>query len=266
MTTHKTSEALSATPDISTPEAACTFFLPLAVFDPATLSLFRCDPHLAHHNASIGVTVVLAEQARIASELPTVDLELIRTIPNLALAVLFAGSRVNRTPEASELRGLQPQGHILRRKMLSAGTSLAESDLLPEREVSAIRSGKGPLDAADDLIQLAALFRRHASAIQGKHPITTNDITTAEKLGTRMIALLRPSAAPRSSHPTEDLQYWVDARDRLWTLLVRRYEVVRKVGTWLYGNSAANKVPNLQSHAPSRKSVKTPAVPAAPTA
>jgi hypothetical protein len=58
----------------------------------------------------------------------------------------------------------------------------------------------------------------------------------------------RGFACPRA-HVTST----VEARDRLWTLLVTRYELLWRTGAWLLGQKIDEKVPPLQSRRVKRK-------------
>ncbi len=126
--------------DLSTPERAYHHFLTVAVFDPAAILPFRTDAHLAQHNAVRGLEAVLQHEDRITQELPSANLAELREIQPLTHAVLFAAKLVNRTPEATLLRDLLPEAYELRRRMLTVAVALSESNLLPEREVEAIRA------------------------------------------------------------------------------------------------------------------------------
>jgi hypothetical protein len=144
----------------------------------------------------------------------------------LSHAVVFAAAQVNRAPEATMLRDLMPEAYQLRRKLLTSAVALAEAGLIPEREVRAIEEGRGQIDAAGDLTQLPPLYRHHQEAIAGKHPVSTGDLDRAEQLGKQLLEILRPGAAtgPRNVNPK--LVASVEATDRLWTLLVGRYELL----------------------------------------
>jgi len=247
-----------------TPEQACDYFLTVAEFDPAAVITFRSDAHLAQHNALRGLEVVLQYADRIKKELPGVDLERICELQPLTHAVIFAAGRVNRAPESTLLRDLMPEAYQLRRRVLATAVALSEAGLLPQREVEAIHEGRGKVDAAGDLIQLPALFRRHAAVIAGKHPVEKAELERAEALGQQLLEILRPGAAPSTTAVNPELAALVDARDRLWTLLSARHEELWRVGAWLFGYEVDDKVPALQSRKLKRKMVETP-VPVVPT-
>ncbi len=240
--------------DLSSPEGAFQHFLTMAPpVDSGAALTFRSDPHLAQHNILRGLEAVLEQQQRIAQELPFVEIDRLRELVPLSHAVVFAAAQVNRAPEATMLRDLMPEAYQLRRKLLTSAVALAEAGLIPEREVRAIEEGRGQIDAAGDLTQLPPLYRRHREAIAGKHPVSVADLDRAEQLGQQLLELLRPGAAtgPRNVNPK--LVASVEARDRLWTLLVGRYELLWRTGAWLFGQKVDEKVPPLQSRRVKRK-------------
>lgn len=134
---------------------------------PELVQPYRGDALLAYHNAKSGAANVLEREEDIKN-LPGIDVSVIKNVPNIAMAVKFAADRVNRLPEASDISELEPRVLELRRRMLHAAVSLADSDLLPKREVDNIQAGRGKINHASDAVQLAALFRKHANGIAGK--------------------------------------------------------------------------------------------------
>src|SRR5258706_7049288 len=56
----------------------------------------RVPLSLIYHNVADGVVAVLAERERIARELPAFELALVEVLPDIALALTFAASQVDR--------------------------------------------------------------------------------------------------------------------------------------------------------------------------
>lgn len=263
-TPSKKSAAASSPSGASAPVAgsqdAFDRFLPQAsALAAKDILVCRADPSLVFHNVNQGAAALLAERGRIASELPKVDVVRIGELPALALAVAFAASQVNRTQQTNEaLAKNLAQAHPLRRKLLASATALAEAGLLASGDVEKIRKGQGHIDAASDLVALAALFAKSAKAIAGKSPVTAADVKRADALGTELLATLKPASAKKTgARPGADA---ADARDRLWTLLVQRHDEVRRAGAWIFGVPALDaKVPALLAHktAPKKKQATT---------
>ncbi len=248
------------------PEQAYEHFLTVARYEPEAVVPFRADAHLVQHNALVGLEAVLQQTARVEAELPTVKMQDILDIRPLTHAVVHAAARVNRTPEASQLSDLLPRAYGLRRKMMLSLRALSEAGLIPEREVKLIEKGKGKVDAAGDLPQAAALFRRHAATIRGKHPVSEEELKEADRVGAQLLELLRPGGARTGTPASQEVEASVDARDRLWTLLEERHDLMWRVGAWLFGNEVERKVPPLQSRKVTRGAPQDPADPADPVA
>ena len=55
----------------------------------------------------------------------------------------------------------------LRDVLLASAEALAKSGVIPARPVAKIREGKGPIDSAQDCVDLSALFLKHAKLFLG---------------------------------------------------------------------------------------------------
>ncbi len=220
---------------------------------------FRADADLALHNVQLGTDAVLAQRARIAKELPALDLASIERLPTLALAVVFASGRVDpKARPKSEVRADLKRAHELRAVMLSAAESTALAGLVPAREVAKIREGRGASDVAKDCVDLAALFTKYPAAAK-KTVVTAEQIREAAELGSALVATLIPSSAKRDRSATPAQKQAADERDRLWTLLAHGHEELWRAGAWLFGRKLVEeRVPSLQSRAKSKpKPTKT---------
>ncbi len=239
----------AAPPPVQGSQDAYDTFLPLAqAIAKGDVMTCRADPSLAFHNVDAAMAAVLAEKARIAKELPSVDVAELASLPSLALGVAFAALQVDRDRKSDGATAAKlAEAHPLRRKLLSSAGALADAGVIAAADVEKIRKGSGNLDAAGDLVALAALFGKNAKAIAGKSPIAAADVKRAGALGSELLATLKPASAKASgARPGADA---AEARDRLWTLLVSRHDRLRRVGTWLFGEHAVDaKVPPLLAH------------------
>lgn len=235
----------------------CESFLPEARrIEPRDIMVCRCDVNLALHNVVRGVDAVLVHEETIRSELPAVDIAKIRGMIALAQAVGYASRQVDRqAPSSKELRQLMARGRELRLVLLTAAESLAVVGILPTHIVSKIRAGKGDIDAAGDCVELAALFVKNAQAVRGKTTVTSALTKEAAEVGSRLLTLLKPRKSKAPKEVQAELRDARELRDRLFTLLVGRHDLLRRVGAYLFGVSALDKhVPPLQSakRAPSK--------------
>lgn len=215
---------------------------------------FRLDASVAYHNVQRGVDAVLPLSDRIRQELPSVNLEQLRALPNVSLALCFAVSQVDRDGASSkQLAEPLKRTYALRETMLASALALGLAGTLPKREVEKIQEGRGALDAAQDCVDLAALFKKHAAAVRGKSPVTAAQVTEAARLGTDLIKVLRPRSVKKDRRPTGALKDAVDVRDRLATIVSTRHELLRRVGHWLWGDAVDQHVPALQARAVQRR-------------
>lgn len=211
----------------------------------------RSDSAVAVVNVQQGVAAVLERVDELGARFSPGEIAAVRGLPARALAFSFAAAQV----EASELGSDGTLGRklvrarALRRQLLRGAEACAEKGVVPAGEVVKIREGKGPLDTAQDCVQLAAFYRRHAAALAGKTPASDQDIAEAASLGSALVAVLRPRSARPAARTTKQRQEAAALRDRIWTLLARDHEWLWKMGAILWGKSVDEHVPPLQSRA-----------------
>ena len=87
----------------------------------------------------------------------------------------------------------------------------------------------------------------------------------AAEVGSALLARLKPGGARRTRSLDGDRAARADARDRLWTLLVKRHAELWRAGAYLFGRAVDQHVPPLQSRA-LRTRKKSPAPAATPPA
>ncbi|MBK9260687.1 MAG: hypothetical protein IPM54_12815 [Polyangiaceae bacterium] len=209
---------------------------------------FRADGSLALHNVEMGLDAISPHVDRIKAELPTVDVVALQKLPDLALAVIYAAAQVDRTSDGST-GALIDKARASRTLLLASAEALAVAGILPAHEVERIRSGTGPIDLAQDNVDLAALLTKHATAIAGKTAVTPEQVTEAAHVGTELLKRLKPKGT-RSKDPAIEA---VALRDRFWTLLAMRHKELRRVGMWLWMDEVDRFVPALQSRTVRRK-------------
>lgn len=213
------------------------------------------NPSLAYHNVVAGIEAVLSKESELARDIPRFDFARAAALPELALAVIHAASLVDRSAP-KPTRKLIARAAEIRGKLLLTAEVLVAAGLMPAHEVSRIRKGSGFIDIADDCIALGRLFNDHADAIRGKSAVTALEVREASELGTRLRTILRPKGT-RKAPPEPALAQALENRDRLWTLLVERYELVRRAGVWLFGlEKGSELVPALGSRVRAKPKTK----------
>ncbi|WP_437971846.1 hypothetical protein WMF04_22245 [Sorangium sp. So ce260] len=243
-----TGKAPAATPTARTTYHACyKRFAPLAAELPdRDVEVCRADVRIAFANVKRGVQAACAEPARIRRALPELPLDDVLALPDLGRALVFAATRVTARPASSgEIEAKLSLVTELREPMLTLAETLAKRGLLPKDVVAEIRAGSGKYDLASDGMALAHLYEEHADALRGKHPFTQEELDQLREASEWLLDTLTPDGARRSvARQRSEAE---TMRDRLWTLLVRRYADLRKIAYYFHGDAFEDVTPKLQS-------------------
>jgi hypothetical protein len=216
---------------------------------------FRGDPRLVLVNVKRGVAAVCGteEQLRAVREhLPKIPVNGILELPDLARSLLFAVRQVpSRTASPKEIEKALEEISGPREDMLKQAEVFVRRGLLDKQRVKDIRKGSGKFDMAEDGMALAVLYADHAEALKGRHPFTAEEIEKLRRTSEWLIDNLNPAGArvdpkKKAKTPLED------ARDRLWTLVVRRHEHLRKIAYYFHVDLWEEAVPRLLSRVQGR--------------
>lgn len=258
---------VSPTIDPAEAQAAYEAFLPEAMALPKEkVILFKADALLAHQNARASAKNVMARGEELRGYTPE-QLSAMESAPRLALAVIFAVGRVDRLALGSsgEFSEVLTRASVLRRLHLLAAEACALAGHVPLQEVEKIKKKDGPanVDVAKDCIALADFFRSHEGALADKTPSNAVLLSEMGRVGARLLELSRSQNTPSSPSTTAELAAARDIRDRLWTLLDQRYDLLAMAAIQLEGRTGARSlVVPLQSRSvgPKKEPNKEPAV------
>jgi hypothetical protein len=209
---------------------------------------FRADASVAYHNIVAGLEAITPLHARIQIELPTVNVAALQQLPDLALGLMFAVAQVDRSSDGTTAVLLE-KARVSRTLLLKSADALVAADIIPAHSVDRIREGNGPIDLAQDNVDLAALFTKHDTVIAGKTPVTAAQVVEAATIGTELLKRLKRKGTKSKDSAIDE----VNIRDRMWTLLVTRFRELRRVGLWFWMADVDDHVPALQSRTISRK-------------
>ncbi|MFT3765851.1 MAG: hypothetical protein QM820_10070 [Minicystis sp.] len=206
-------------------------FLPVAqAIDAAAVRPCRADATVAYHNVERGLDAIAPHIDQIKSDLPKVSVQKLQQVSEIALALIFAAAQVDRGSDGAT-PALLAKARELREPLIKSADALAATGIIPARAVEKIHEGRGWIDLAQDCVDLAALFTKHAKAIKGKTAINAAHIKEAAAVGTDLLKRLkRRGTRTKAAAGVTDA---VEARDRLWTLLVERHRELRRVGMWI---------------------------------
>ena len=233
---------VDVTRDPAAAALAARFLQEASALDPAEIVPLRTDAALAEKNVAAGVAAVLAYDAHVAEHLPAVDLAELRSLPDLARAVVVV------TREAGgddELGPLFAEACALRRTLRAAAVGLVEAGVLGARELARLSPERGATDVGADCAMLAALFQRKEEDLAGKWAAGAEGVARAAEVGMALRAHFKPTGAARKAGAAGVSP--AEARDRLWTLLVLRHERLWAVGAYVYGHAVDAHVPALHA-------------------
>lgn len=240
-----------ALPPADTQEAS--FFRVIGVaraLSASDIKPLRIDARLACANARNGHREFLPHMLR-ARELPGADVDAIERLADLPGALLYAHRLVDLIdPPQKTLTPRLVRARKLRFMLLHQAHAAVAAGLLPEKPVERIAAGMGPIDTAEDLVALAALYKQHESALAGRIVATSEELLEASQLGAQLQEELNPSRAPRQKATPDELARAKDDRNRLSTLLAESHRELMRVASYL-----GVKLPSLQSRQPLRKKV-----------
>ncbi len=230
------------------PAAAYAYFLAEAqALQAERVRVCRTDLALAQNNLALGLSAVEPELARLRKELPALPVAELPALPALLAAVRHATARISelQTGSGEGFEARYARARALREPLLDFAEVLVQRSLLPAGRVSRIRAGTGSYDAGQDCIDLADLFTEFAAALKNKSPFDAAYLAETRAAGLALTGITTPTGGRSSEGP--ELVAAVDAKNRLWTLLEDRHQVLRKVGFYLFGDRAAELVPVLGS-------------------
>ncbi|MEP7122126.1 MAG: hypothetical protein ABJE95_14500 [Byssovorax sp.] len=204
----------------------------LARLAPESLGKINLDISQAV-SISLGVLPGLAFLRPAMARLPDFEIACFDKLETYALGAWYA--HLLALPPASATNPVQvllEEASALRLVLLSDAEALAARGLLDADSVAAIRTGKGNLDTANDLVALSALMGAAWSTIEHKTGATLDEVHRAGDLGPLLIAALGVREDGATATPAEA----ADRRVRAFTLFSTAYDQVRRGVTYLRWN------------------------------
>ena len=224
-------------------QAAYESFLSAArALEPGFIEECCADVVLAYHNVTHAVEQVLGGGAVSVGRLPNVNIVELSMLPRLVQGLAFAALRVEQELETASFGPLFDRAQALRRKLRRSAEALAEARLLADADVDEVWL-HARQDVLEDGSALVALLRRNEPRLVGRSPVTASELQDAERLLGRLATMLGRQDVARQE--SASLSKAVEMRDRFWTLLSQRYELLWRCGAWLYGRGVDERVPPL---------------------
>jgi hypothetical protein len=228
---------------VSSQAAYDSFLAAAKAVDPGVLEECCADLAPTYHNVTRGVEAVIGSGAVVIGKLPNVDIVELSMLPRLVQGVAFAALQVQRELKMLSFGTLFEQAQNMRRKLRKAAEALAEANLLSDADADEVRL-QGHQDVLEDCLALAAVFRRNETRITNRSPVSPTEVRDAEQIAEKLRVLLGQQAST-SDGGAPSLVKLIELRDRFWTLLTQRHDVLWRCGAWLYGRSVDDRIPPL---------------------
>jgi hypothetical protein len=205
----------------------------------------RANVALAYYGVKRGLESLLSQDVPL-SFLPDVKLEELRTLPLLAQGLAYAVLQWHRQLEAASFGALFDQAQRLRRKLITAAEALAEAGLLDGADAQAVWQ-LSRHDIIGTCMTFSELLRKNEARVAGRSPVTGADLDEVAEVVAQLRALLAPREGAREELTLPSLVEAAQIRDRFWTLLKQRHDLLWRCGAWLYGRGVELRVPPLEA-------------------
>ena len=259
----KPKKAAAAKPFITTDrEEAYRHFAPLvATIAEGAIEPWHHDAELVRVNVERAVHALGPHLDGAAAKLKHIDVDAVRELPALALALAFVDARIFTPASAQEIREAQLRQRPRRRLALMQLVVLREMGLLADgAKVDAIVPGRGGIDEAQDGVACVAVFRENAAKIAGKHPFDEAWLQALADDSNWLLAQLNPKGVKKSKAPRSAEAL---TRDQLFAEIVRRYGEAKKIAVEVWGwKNVDDHFPALLSREVTKPSAPAPARPA----
>lgn len=240
--------------------------------DAREVPVFTGNGMVVFQNARRGVQAVMAERATIEADpaSPTVDWDAVALAVTAGEALVYAGRlATNATASKGELSKKIRDAFESRDVLLSSAIAAVKAKAVKGEEgdkLTKIQKGSGPIDGAQDCIELAAWFRANASALAGKTAVTREQVELAATRGSELLHLLAPGGVEAAQVTVDPMAAAAEMRDRMAVVVARRYAYVARVGGWCWGLDVGRHVPLLRSRVVSaaKVSAEPPVEPVTP--
>ena len=167
----------------------------------------------------------------IQKELPKHPIALLDKLETYALGAWYA--HLLAAPPAgggTSVKELLKEATPLRESLLIAAEALAHRGLVDAARVAEIRSGKGYIDLAGDLVALSALFLESWAKLSTKTAVELSQVERAAALGPALLAALGERGQPVGAQETQGA---AAQRLRTFALFVRAYDACQRAVAYL---------------------------------
>ncbi len=219
------------------------------------------------HNAVttvLGVLSKIAELQQSILALPTIDPHFVTGLSDYAMAAGQANNYYTiATTPAEDILAMNDRAMKMRENFRSDATALANRGLIDPNRLAGFKGLVGYKNVAFELMGYADLMRDCWATIQGKTPITSDEIDAAKQLGESLVL----AAGEREQGPGV-IAATARIRQQALTLLLKAYDETRRAVVFLrwHQEDADTIAPSLYAGRGGKKHDAPPApTPPAPT-
>ncbi|MBI5517449.1 MAG: hypothetical protein HY909_27005 [Deltaproteobacteria bacterium] len=178
----------------------------------------------------------------LAEKLPDAPVDEVFELPALARAYAMACQRVtSRASDGEHIRRRQRM-MPLREAFLGMAELLAARGALDRAQVASLRSDTGMYALAQSGLGLANLYQEHWDQLRGLHPYTAEELAALREDSVWLLDHTSPKGTTRAPKAPDEARL---VRDRIYAMIRERYDWLQRIGTWLHGPSAGEKIPKL---------------------
>ncbi len=211
---------------------------------PAELKEFSSDLELVLYNANLGITAVEKHAPQL--KLVTKGYAWAGTkLRRYLKALVETTTEVDRARlPVSGVRELTGEVFGDRDLLMANLTLWGKVGIVPTAEVERIYAGKGPFDAARDVLDIAELCHRVPEA-RRRLMLGAASIDAMVDRANRLLAMLKPAGARERSN--DALTAALDDQSRVWTLVLMAHEDLWAEGARIFKKDVDEHVPSLLS-------------------
>jgi hypothetical protein len=198
----------------------------------------------------------------IAKHLPTFDIARYRRLEDIAFALSFANTNYLTALQPPEvLPELVDEATKLRGLLVADSEMLVAHGIIDGKQIAELQGAKGFKNVAQDLQSLSRVLKESWDKVQGKSPLTLDDLTRANQLAAHLLRLVG-----LKEQDTASVEAATDARMRAFTVFLRAYGDVQRAVAYLRADEgdAESIAPSLYTGRARKKAPDAAAPPAPP--
>jgi hypothetical protein len=201
----------------------------LAALAPEALVQVNLDVQVAVSTILGALPEIRALRDRIVKELPAFDVVSFDKLEDYAQALAFTQSKFQFAAQpVGDLDTVSVEAVRLREMLVANAQALALSGLFDAQNLEQLKGANGYKNVAQDLQALSTAIRENWANIQGKSPLTADDVQAASRVALRLTRLvgLKEQGPALLAAATE-------LRTRAFTLVSQTYEETRLAVAYL---------------------------------